>query len=203
MTNSPYINYGDLNYDAGLVSYNIYWAGNIGHWHTLWSTSMVEYKWNNFLNMIMIGNQLTFDKWDIYLDIMHHSLAWDDWGKNIGFVSCANYYFTPRFNIFVKGMYEQNKSDVTLASSVSIDHQLAAGHTSARYGLGFEWFPTEQKNVRLHIYACRMTDSYDETVPADDLSVDAEPVTKHITDACWNFNIGATWTIDYFKLSKR
>ena len=98
VTNSPYINYGDLSYDAGLVSYNLYWAGNMGHFHTLWSTSMVEYKWGYFLNMIMLGNQLTYDKWDIYFDIMHHALSWNDWGKNIGFVSCANYYFTPYFN---------------------------------------------------------------------------------------------------------
>ena len=204
VTNSPYINYGDLSYDAGLASYNLYWAGNMGHFHTLWSTSMVEYKWGNFLNMTMIGSQLTFDKWDIYLDIMHHALSWSDWGKNIGFVSCANYYFTPQFNIFVKGMYEQNKSDVTLGSSVSLDHQLAAGHTSARYGLGFEFFPTKEKDVRLHIYACRMTDSYDRTKTITSTEATTPTtVTEHVTDACWNFNIGATWTIDYHRIFKK
>ncbi len=191
VSNSPYINYGNLNYDAGLVSYNLYWSGKVGHWQTLWSTSMVEYKWDHYLNMIMIGNKLVYDKWDIYVDVMHHALSFDDWGKNFGVVSCANYYFTPRFNIFVKGMYEQNKSDVTLGSSVSMDHQLAAGHKSARYGLGFEWFPTEQKNVRLHIYGCRMTDSY-----TDDSGVAQ-------LDEKWNFNIGATWTMDYYKLFKK
>ena len=190
VTNSPYVNYNGLNYDAGLVSYNLYWSGKIGHWQTLWSTSMVEYKWNHYLNMIMIGNKLVYDKWDIYLDFMHHALSFDDWGKNFGFVSCANYYFTDRFNIFVKGMYEQNMSEVTLGSSVSMDHQLAAGHTSARYGLGFEWYPSEQKNVRLHIYGCRMTDSY-----TDDAG-------KHFNES-WNFNIGATWTMDYYKLFKK
>ena len=192
VSNSPYINYGGLNYDAGLVAYNLYWAGNIGHWHTLWSTSLVEYKWNNYLNMTMIGNKFIFDKWDLYVDLMHHALNTRDWGKNFGVVSCANYYFTDRFNIFIKGMYEQNKSNVTLGSSVSMDHQLAAGHTSARYGLGFEWFPSKEKNVRLHIYGCRMTDSYlDETTG------------NNRTDESWNFNIGATWTMDYFKLFKK
>ena len=139
----------------------------------------------------MLGVKLVYDKWDWYVDFMHHALAFDDWGKNLGFVSCANYYFTPQFNIFVKGMYEQNKSDVTLGSSVSMDHQLAAGHTTARYGLGFEWYPSEQKNVRLHIYGCRMTDSY----------TDAAGVDK--TVASWNFNIGATWTMDFYKLFKK
>ena len=191
VSNSPYVNYNNLNYDAGLVAYNLYWAGNMGHWHTLWSTSMVEYKWNNYLNMIMIGNKLVYDKWDIYVDFIHHALAINDWGKNFGFVSCANYYFTDRFNIFVKGMYEQNKSGETLGSSVSMDHQLASGHTSARYGLGFEWFPNEQKNVRLHIYGCRMTDSYTDDAGASHL------------DEKWNFNIGATWTMDYYQMFRK
>jgi len=191
VSNSPYINYGNLNYDAGLVAYNLYWSGRIGHWQTLWSTSMVEYKWDHYLNMTMIGNKLVYDRWDIYLDLMHHALSFDDWGKNFGFVSCANYYFTDRFNIFIKGMYEQNKSSETLASSVSMDHQLQAGHTSARYGLGFEWYPSKQKNVRLHIYGCRMTDSY----TVDDA---ADPrYGQDVTDAAWNFNIGATWTMDF------
>ena len=192
VSNSPYINYNNLNYDAGLVAYNLYWAGNMGHFHTLWSTSMVEYKWNRYLNMTMLGFKLIYDKWDIYLDFMHHALALDDWGKNFGFVSCANYYFTDRFNIFIKGMYEQNKSSETLGSSVSLDHQLAAGHKTARYGLGFEWFPSEQKNVRLHIYGCRMTDSYTDATTG-----------KDVTDAAWNFNLGATWTMDYHKLFKK
>ena len=188
VSNSPYVNYNNLNYDAGLVSYNLYWAGNIGHLHTLWSTSMVEYKWNNYLNLTMLGTKLVFDKWDIYVDFIHHALAINDWGKNFGIVSCANYYFTPRFNIFVKGMYEQNKSNENLGSSVALDHQLAAGHTSARYGLGFEWFPNEEKNVRLHIYGCRMTDSY----------TDAAGLPQSVES--WNFNIGATWTMDYYKM---
>lgn len=192
VSNSPYINYNNLNYDAGLVAYNLYWAGNMGHFHTLWSTSMVEYKWNNYLNMTMLGMKLIYDKWDLYFDFMHHALAINDWGKNFGFVSCANYYFTDRFNIFVKGMYEQNKSSETLGSSVSMDHQLAAGHTTARYGLGFEWFPSEAKNVRLHIYGCRMTDSYTDATTG-----------KDVTDASWNFNIGATWTMDFYKLFKK
>ncbi len=192
VSNSPYVNYGNLNYDAGLVAYNLYWAGNLGHFHTLWSTSMVEYQWNKYLNMTMIGSKLVYDKWDIYLDIMHHSLSIDDWGKNIGFVSCANYYFTDQFNIFIKGMYEQNKSNVHLGSAVAPDHQLAAGHTSARYGLGFEYYPNDQKNVRLHIYGCRMTDSYTDNTTGND-----------ITTSTWNFNIGATWTMDYHKMFKK
>ncbi len=191
VSNSPYINYGDLNYDAGLVAYNIYWAGNMGHLHTLWSTSLVEYKWNHYLNMTMLGTKLVYDKWDLYLDLMHHALTTRDWGKNFGVVSCANYYFTDRFNIFVKGMYEQNKSSVHLASTVAADHQLAAGHTFARYGLGFEWYANKQKNVRLHIYGCQTIDSY-----TDDSDV------RH-TDDYWNFNIGATWTMDYFKMFKK
>ena len=183
---------GGFEYDASPI--DVYFptrAGNMGHLHTLWSTSLVEYKWNHYLNMTMLGTKLVYDKWDLYLDLMHHALTTRDWGKNFGVVSCANYYFTDRFNIFVKGMYEQNKSSVHLASTVAADHQLAAGHTFARYGLGFEWYANKQKNVRLHIYGCQTIDSY-----TDDSDV------RH-TDDYWNFNIGATWTMDYFKMFKK
>ena len=187
VTNSPYINSTGLSYDAGLVSYNLCWYGTVGHWNTIWSTSMIEREWSKFMNLTMIGNKLVFDTWDVYVDFMHHALSFDDWGKNFGVVSCANYYFTPQFNIFVKGMFEQNKSEVDLNSAVALDHLLLAGHTYARYGLGFEWFPTEQKNVRLHTYVCRM-EEWDRN--------------SEISDT-WNFNIGATWTMDFYKLFKK
>ena len=135
----------------------------------------------------MIGNKFVFDKWDIYVDFMHHALSFDDWGKNFGVVSCANYYFTPEFNIFVKGMFEQNKSEVDLNSAVALDHLLRAGHTYSRYGLGFEWFPKGLKSVRLHTYVCRMQ----------------EWVNNTEIDNTWNFNLGATWTMDFYKLIKK
>ena len=49
-----------------------------------------------------------------------------------------------------------------------------------------------QKNVRLHIYGCRMTDSYTDAT-----------TDKDVTVASWNFNLGATWTMDYFQLFKK
>ena len=192
VTNSPYINSTGLTYDAGLVSYNLCWYGTMGHWQTIWSTSMIEREWSKFMNLTMIGNKLVYDKWDIYVDLMHHALAIDDWGKNFGVVSCANYYFTPRFNIFVKGMFEQNKSEVDLNSAVALDHLLEAGHTYARYGVGLEYFPLENKSVRLHTYVCRMTDSY----------TDKETGIEMLEDM-WNFNIGATWTMDFHRLIKK
>ncbi len=187
VTNSPYINSSGYSYDAGLVSFNLCWYGSMGHWQTIWSTSMIEREWSKFMNLTMIGNKVAFGKWDLYVDLMHHALAIDDWGKNFGVVSCANWYFTDRFNLFVKGMIEQNKSEVDLNSAVALDHLLRAGHTYARYGLGFEYFADKKKTIRLHTYVCRMTESYAEG------SVD-------VVEDCWNFNIGATWTVDFMKL---
>ena len=152
---------------------------------------MIEREWSKFMNLTMIGNKLTFDKWDIYVDFMHHALALDDWGKNFGLVSCANYYFTPDFNLFVKGMIEQNKSEVDLNSAVALDHLLRAGHTYARYGLGFEYFPKGLKNVRLQTYVCRMEEHYKDALG------------QNVVEDTWNFNIGATWSVDYYQLFKK
>ena len=37
-----------------------------------------------------------------------------------------------------------------------------------------------------------MTDSYEDDVTG-----------QQVVDATWNFNIGATWTMDYFKMFKK
>ena len=46
--------------------------------------------------------------------------------------------------------------------------------------------------MRLHIYACRMTDSFTDAT-----------TNQPVTVATWNFNVGATWTMDYYQMFKK
>ncbi len=48
---------------------------------------MVEYKWNRYLNMTMLGFKLIYDKWDIYLDLIHRANAINDWGNTFAVVA--------------------------------------------------------------------------------------------------------------------
>ena len=196
VSQSPYVNFYGLNWDAGLFAYNLYWAGSIGsHVTTLWGVSMMERERGKFMNFISLGTKYTSTDGitDIYVDLMHHALATDDWGKNFGVVSRWNYHLNNEWTLFIKGSYEQNKSEVDLDdATVSMDFLMPrAGHSYGRYGAGFEYNPKGLQSVRIHGYVAEMTDSYTNTANQD--------VTEHSL----NVNLGATWTMDVMKLFKK
>ena len=198
VSQSPYVNYRrasdyPTDWNSGLLAYNLYWAGAIGdHVQTLWGVSMMERERGKFLNFISLGTKASLGDLDFYVDLMHHALASDDWGKNLGIVSRWNYHLSPSLTLFAKGSYEQNKSQVDLdgleaataaaAPYLGMDFLMPnPGHSYGRYGIGTEYYPTE--SVRLHAYLAYMTDSHDD-----------------ITESTWNVNLGATWTMDFHKL---
>ena len=194
VSQSPYTNFYGLNWDAGLFAYNLYWAGAIGdHVKTLWGISMMERERGKFMNFISLGTQATFGDMNFYVDLMHHALSTDDWGKNYGIVSRWNYNLSNEWTLFIKGSYEQNKSEVDLDNAgVSMDFLMPlAGHSYARYGAGFEYRPKGMASVRIHGYVAEMTDSYTNTLNQD------------VTENSLNVNLGATWTMDVMKLFKK
>lgn len=187
VSQSPYLNSEGLGWDAGLLAYNVEWLGSIGeHINTLWSTSMVERAQGTYMNLTMLGTQYTSGNISMYLDLMHHALATDDWGKNLGVVFRWNYRVRPNLNLFLKGSYEQNRSEVDLDSPVALDNLMPAGHRMAKYGVGCEYYPIE--SVRLHAYVAELSDEVIET-----------KTTSHSLAV----NLGATWTMDFHKLFKK
>lgn len=203
VSQSPYVNYlrythgQAVDWNAGLLSYNLYWAGALGsHIATLWGVSMMERERGKFMNFISLGTKYTSTDGtlDFYVDLMHHALATDDWGKNFGIVSRWSYHMNDSWTLFIKGSYEQNKSQVDLdnATGIGMDFLMPfAGHSYARYGAGFEYHPKALESVRIHGYLAEMTDSYTNATDND------------IVDHSLNINLGATWTMDIHKLFKK
>ena len=207
VSQSPYVNYHrndmglNVNWNSGLLAYNLYWAGSLGkNVKTLWGASLMERERGHFLGYLCLGTQVVFDRWDWYVDLMHHSLANDDWGKNYGIVSRANFRLNKSWTLFVKGSYEQNESEVDVnglaataagTSYVGMDFLMPKpGHSYARYGVGFEYHPKGLASVRFHGYVAEMTESY--TVANQD-----------ITEHGLNVNLGATWTVDFYSMFKK
>ena len=119
--NSPYVHYGaglgfapGQEWKSGLMSYNLFYSGKVGHLKLLHSVNMFQRPDRKYMNYIAIGHELEYEHWDIYLDLIHHANGLKDWGNNFAVVSCANVYFNKEFNIFVKGAYEQNRSEDAL-----------------------------------------------------------------------------------------
>lgn len=188
--NSPYVYTGGEAWNSGLASYNLFWSGNFGHFKTLYSVNFFQRSHDDymFMNYIALGNKLVYDKWDIYVDLMHHAFATDDWGANFGIVSCANFQITPEWNLFLKGSYEQNHSDyayITPHTGASFDCLVPAHSSYCLYGGGFEYRPEFCKAVRLHGYVAYRQDT--------------EGLSDHTLNTL-QCNLGVTWNMDFLKL---
>ena len=191
LANSPYIHYNafgatELNNEwrRGLLAYSLFYSGVVGHLHMLYSVNLFERPDNNYMNYIAIGNELTFDRWDIYLDLIHHAHSYNDWGNNFGIISCFNFLVTPSFNLFAKGAYEQNRSDKAInnfgVSAGLFDCLIPVGSSFTTYGLGFELRPSFCRDLRIHGF---VASRHQTTV--------GQPSSDHLF-----VNGGVTWDMD-------
>ena len=206
VANSPYVyslfyQPATLGYEneTSLLSYNLFWAGTFGHFKTLYSVNMFERERGYFMNYIALGHKLIYDRWDIYLDLMHHSLGTDDWGKTFGIVSCANYWIKPWLSVFAKGGYETNHSkyEIAYADFVSavapvdaLDILAQPETDSYFFGFGIEMMPPFCKDVRIH--AC--VNQYKYTHP------DVNNPGSKTSDSRLNAKIGITWFMDIHRM---
>ncbi len=196
VANSPYVHYGAAlgfapgqEWRSGLLSYSLFWSGKLGHFNTLYSVNMFERPDHKFMNYIALGNKLIYDRWDLYLDLIHHALATDDWGKNYAAIACFNFHLTNDFNIYGKASYEQNLSEVDFVNPVALDCLIASGSRIAKYGIGFEYNPSFCKDVRLHGVL-----SYND-YRVEDINGNQQSFTDQITA-----NIGITWHMNIHRM---
>ena len=200
VTTSPYVGTYGLGWDAGLLSYNLMWTGTLGPVHTLWSVNMMQRDRDHWTGMIALGTQLVQERWNWYIDLLHHSLTTDDWMKNFGIVSRFNVLISNRWTFFVKGSYEQNRSeaDLVYAGSPSVaytlDGMVMPNHAYFHTGLGCEYHPTD--NVRLHAYV-----AYRDDCEFDAVNNGVTTTDQHT--ASLTASAGATWTLDFHKMFKK
>ncbi|MBP5548829.1 MAG: hypothetical protein J6X58_08080 [Bacteroidales bacterium] len=196
VANSPYVYYGasigqsrGSEWRSGLLAYSLFWSGKFGHFRTLYSVNMFERSDNGYMNYIALGHKLLYDRWDIYLDLIHHALASDDWGKNYALVSCLNFHISGELNMFVKGAYEQNHSDVDLVSTIGLDCLTPAGNSIITYGVGFEYNPSFCKDVRLHGFVANRNTKVENNYTNTSLRNDS-----------FTANIGITWHMNIHRM---
>ncbi len=189
VANSPYVYFGGSPWTSGLLSYSLFWSGTFGHFKTLYSANLFDRPGHGNLGYIALGNKLLYDRWDIYVDFIHHSVSTDDWGKNFAVVSCLNFLVADDLNIFVKGAYEQNHSEEDLLSPSSLDGLVEAGHSYLTYGLGFEYKPAFCKDVRVHGYLAN------QDVRVEDINGTETSRVRQLTA-----NVGITWHMNIHRM---
>lgn len=209
IANSPYVHYGAANlgypagseWKSGLMAYSLYWSGQFGHFKVLHSVNMFERPDHNYMNYIALGHLIEYKRWDAYVDLIHHANGWNDWGNNYAVVACANLYLDNGLNFYVKGAYEQNRSDEALpffGSARSMDLGFydcfgEVGHSYTTYGFGAEYRPAACPAFRLHAFLANRRTEWEEVAAG-------APVQK-VTNSL-NGNIGITWDMDIHKMFK-
>ena len=193
VANSPYVKYGSNSWKSGLLSYNLYWAGNFGPFHTLYSVNMMEYERGKFVNYIALGNQLKFNKWSIYVDWVNRAASFKKFFKDFSLVSRLDWHVSPSVNLFAKGGYEQNATGYYYTmgndSHVDVDMMMPNDRAYYFYGLGMEYRPRIYPDLRVHAYVANST-----MTNSPEMDGDYGWENMNLTA-----NVGVTWWLNFMK----
>ena len=195
VANSPYVKYQDNSWKSGLLSYNLYWSGKFGHFSTAYSINFMEYQRGKFINFIVLGNKISFDKWSIYVDYINRAAGFRDFFQDFSLVSRLDWHVSPSVNLFTKGGYEQNFANYYYTSGyenslVNVDMWLPSHHNYWFYGLGMEFRPRVYPDLRVHAYVANAVMHDPGTAIPEDMDAKNSTLTA---------NVGVTWRLDFMK----
>lgn len=153
--------------------YSLNWNGNFNEvFKTRWSASLMSETSSKNLYYYALGNELNLGKFNMYLDFMYSQEDIDRNGTITGIVgrpgghnaldtryfsvvSKLNYRFLPKWNVFVKGMY-----DTASVGKATEGTEKGKYRTSWGYLTGLEYYPME---TNLHFFLTYVGRSYDFT----------------------------------------
>ena len=153
--------------------YTLNWNGTFNDiFKTRWSASILNEAKSKNMYYYALGNELNLDKFNMFLDFMYAQGGIDrngtitgivgrPGGHNVfdtGYLSVVtklNYRFLPKWNVFVKGMYET-------ASVTKSTEDIAKGNYRISWGYlaGVEYYPME---TNLHFFLTYVGRSYNFT----------------------------------------
>ena len=153
--------------------YTLNWNGTFNDiFKTRWSASILNEAKSKNMYYYALGNELNLDKFNMFLDFMYAQEGIDrngtitgivgrPGGHNVfdtGYLSVVaklNYRFLPKWNVFVKGMYET-------ASVTKSTEDIAKGNYRISWGYlaGVEYYPME---TNLHFFLTYVGRSYNFT----------------------------------------
>lgn len=181
--------YGDYTPAKLPMVYTLNWNGNFNDvYKTRWSVSVMNEVKEKQMWYFALGNDFNIsEKVQMYFDWMYSREAVDrkgiitdivapnGWTKKAGdtdimsFVLHVNYRFHPAWNIFAKGMFENegvyktNTMDIPDAQGVETPVELEKGkyRTALGYIGGIEYYPFKDRN--LHFFATYIGRTYNYT----------------------------------------
>lgn len=161
-----------------MYGYNLSWTGRHGFFEPLWSINMSEYAPGKYINYIALGNRFYVgDNMQVELDFMNRAASGQTFfGKDCSVVGKIAYQPSEKLNLFAKASYEVNHSET------EADYAVQNGTEITRVGVGAEYFPLKEKNIRLH-----STYSYA-------FGKNTNPQAT-VVDKLSSFEVGVTWRV--------
>lgn len=175
-------------YGAGLTKaklplvYTLNWNGNFSNvYKTRWSASVMNETKGNHMYYFALGNELTLGKFNGYLDFMYSKEEIDRKGiitsmtglendhnasdaAYMSWVLKMNYRIAPKWNVFVKGMYETASTTKTRGNIEKGKYRTSWGYLG-----GLEFYPMK---TNLHFFLTYVGRSYVYTDRAKALGQD-------------------------------
>lgn len=166
-------NLPDLKSGKMPLAYTLNWIGNFNNvFKTRWSATILNEAECHNMYLYMIGNELNIGKWNAFVDFMYSkedidrkgvitSIVGNKFGHNafdtsyLSVIAKCNYRFLPKWNVFLKGMYETASVDKTCGGIEKGNYR-----TSWGYLAGLEYYPME---TNLHFFLTYVGRSYDFT----------------------------------------
>ena len=179
--------------------YTLNWNGTFNDiFKTRWSASILNEAKSKNMYYYALGNELNLDKFNMFLDFMYAQEGIDRNGTITGIVgrpsghnvfdtgylsvvTKLNYRFLPKWNVFVKGMYET-------ASVTKSTEDIAKGNyrTSWGYLAGVEYYPME---TNLHFFLTYVGRSYNFTSRAKILEQENYSTTRISVGFIWQMPV--------------
>lgn len=183
LNSSTYDTYGN-NVEASKLPlvYTLNWNGNFNDvFKTRWSASVMREAKGNNMYYFAIGNEVNLGAFNGFLDFMYSSedldrkgmitdiVGWNNGHKAVdaqymSWVLKLNYRVAPKWNIFVKGMYETDRTRKTVEAVNDIGgaYTVEKGKYRTAYGYfaGLEFYPMK---TNLHFFLTYVGRSYNFT----------------------------------------
>lgn len=183
LNSSTYDTYGN-NVEASKLPllYTLNWNGNFNDvFKTRWSASVMREAKGNNMYYFAIGNEVNVGPFNGFLDFMYSSedldrkgmitdiVGWNNGHKAVdarymSWVLKLNYRVAPKWNVFVKGMYETDGTRKTVQATNDMGgiYTVDKGKYRTAYGYfaGLEFYPME---TNLHFFLTYVGRSYNFT----------------------------------------
>lgn len=189
----------DLKSSKLSLIYSLNWNGNFNDvFKTRWSVSVMSESSKKNLYYYVLGNELTLGKFNLYLDFMYSQEGIDRNGTISGIVgrpnghnafdtryfsivSKLNYRFLPKWNLFIKGMY-----DTASVGKATEGTEKGNYRTSWGYLTGLEFYPME---TNLHFFVTYVGRSYDFASRAKALGQEDDQTNRVSVGFIWQMPV--------------